>query len=306
MIQTLVLRLGQVDSMVKHQEAMVSATGSADADVYSHANSASADITAVGGTIKQSGTVNTADNMTVSEVASDVAKQDARISQTASADRQIGKVVSDNASAISGANGIEKPGSAIDITNLTSEQVDSMVKHQKAMVSATGSADADVQSHANSASADITAVGGTIKQSGTVNTADNMTVSEVASDVVKQDARISQTASADRQIGKVVSDNALAISGANGIEKPGKAIDTTNLTPEQVDSMVKQQEAMVSATGSADADVFSHANSASADITAVGGTIKQSGTVNTADNMTVRLDCLVSRGVFVDWNFVRY
>ena len=286
-IDTTNLTPEQVDSMVKYQEAMVSATGSADLDVYSHANSASGDIIAVGGTIKQSGTVNTADNMTVSEVASDVAKQDARISQTDSADRQIGKVVSNNASAISDANGVEKPGKAIDTTNLTSEQVDSMVKHQEAMVSATGSADADVQSHANSASFDITAVGGTIKQSGTVNTADNMTVSEVASDVVKQDARISQTASADRQIGKVVSDNASAISGANGVEKPGSAIDTTNLTPEQVDSMVRHQEEMVSATGSADADVQSHANSVSADITAVGGTIKQSGTVNTANNMTV-------------------
>ena len=277
----------QIASEEAQQSAMISATGSADADVQSHANSANDDITAVGGTIKQSGTVNTADNMTVSEVASDVVKQDARISQTASADRQISKVVSDNASAISGANGVEKPGSAIDTTNLTPEQVDSMVRHQEEMVSATGSADAQIKRDVDSATGDITRVGGTIKQSGTVNTADNMTVSEVASDVAKQSARISETASADRGIEQVLSTSSAAISAIGGITKPGKEIDTTDLTSNVIASMVAHQEAMVSATASADTVLKSMVDGISDAVRSNAGFVKADGSVNTANNMTV-------------------
>ena len=277
----------QINSMVANQEAMVSATGSADADVKSNVDSAIGDVTNVGGTIKQSGTVNTADNMTVSQVASHVASQDAKISETASADRVINKVVNDNSQAISNANGIEKPGSAIDTTNLTSEQINSMVAHQEAMVSATGSADAAVKSHADNAASTIIGAGGTITQSGTINTADNWTPEEIASHEHAQEQRIDAVKNADAGIAKVVSDNANAISAVSGVEKSGKAIDATSMTPEQINSMVAHQEAMVSATGSADADIKSNVDSATGDITNVGGTITQSGTVNTADNMTV-------------------
>ena len=286
-IDTTGLTSDQINSMVAHQQAMVSATGSADADVKSNVDSATGDITKAGGSITQSGTVNTADNWTVSEIANHVASQDAKISETASADRGIDKVVNDNSKAISNANGIEKPGSSIDTTNLTSEQINSMVAHQQAMVSATGSADTAIKNHADSASSVINGAGGTITQSGTINTADNWTPEEIASHEKAQEQRIDAVASADAGISEAVVDNASAISAVSGVEKPGKAIDATSMTPEQINSMVANQEAMVNATGSADADVKSNVDSATGDITNAGGTIKQSGTVNTADNMTV-------------------
>ena len=199
--------------------------------------------------------------------------------------------VSQVGSYVSAAWGVMDPGSAINITNWTHSQVVSEMIQQSEMISVTGSADSDVKSHADSAAPDITKIKGTIKQSGTINTADNMNVSDVDVTVKSQDARISQTASADRIIASEMAKNSAWISEVSGTMAAGSAFDTTNMDPALIAQLVSHQSLMLSATGSADADILSNVKSATPDITKdMGGShgeIINDGPYNTADNWTV-------------------
>ena len=281
----------EVQSLVDYQVGMLNATGSATTDVLSTASSAKPtieqDIGGVAGTITQDGIINTADNMTEDEIASTVASQDARIKQTADADQSIADVVDANSAAISAGGGKELAGSAIDTTNMTAEEIASIVAHQTAMVNATGSADTHVLSDVKSATPAISGNGGKITSNGIINTADNMTTDEIESSVQSQSVNISATASADTVIGDAVASNKAAIEGFGGTEKPGKAIDVSSMTAGEIASIAASQKAMVDATGSADTDVSTAVKFNSGAIANAGGTITNSGTINTADDMTV-------------------
>ena len=283
------LTSAEIASFVAQQSAMLSTTAQADNDLTSEVAKTTKDITNIGGTISQNGLINTADHMTVSEVASTEASQNAKIGETASGDVVISKAVDNVSGAIAKVSGALKPGAGtIDTTKLTSGQIASIVAHQSAMLSATGSADNDLTSAVGKATSDITKIGGTISQNGLINTADHMTVSEVSSTEASQNAKIGETASGDVVISKAVDNVSGAIAKVSGTLKPGaSAIDATNLTSAEIASVVAHQSAMLSATAKADDDITSAVASASGNITKAGGTITQSGLVNTADNMTV-------------------
>lgn len=335
-----------IESLVDFQSMMVSATASADvSESQARSRNASA-INGAGGNITPGSKINTADNMTVSQIRSLVDSNVANIDATGSVDseiisntilasqaaakwgvklgqgsnldvthmtpeqiKQIGdrlvtilKDVTDHNNSlvdqvslaepgVSLAWGELDPGSAINITNWTHSQVVSEMIQQSEMLSATTSADVDVKSHADSVQPDITGIGGTIKQSGNINTADNMNVSDVDMTVKSQDARISQTASADRIISEEMSKNSVAISMVSGTMAAGSAFDTTNMDPALIAQLVSHQSLMLSATGSADVDILSNVASATPDITRdMGGShgeIINDGPYNTADNWTV-------------------
>ena len=281
------MTISEVLSIASHQVAMVNATGSADTEISKYANSTSLDITKVGGTIKQDGLINTADNMTVDQISQSVKKQEQLIDQTVSGDSAIASVVDANSGAISNVSGVEAPGSAIDVTSMTLSEVESITSHQVAMVNATGSADNEISNHAHSAEPTITKIGGSIKQDGLINTADNMTVDQISQSVKKQEQLIDQTVSGDSAIASVVDVNSGAISNVSGVETPGSVIDVTSMNTSEVESITSHQVAMVNATGSADNEISNHAHSAEPTITKIGGSIKQDGLINTADNMTV-------------------
>lgn len=276
----------QISALASQQVSMVNATGSADTATSLAVDHNKGDITANGGTIKKTGDINTADDMTGSQIGSIVASQNANMSQTAAGDRQIHDAVTKNSQAISNATGTLKPGSAIDTTHLTSQEIASIATHQSQMVSATGSADADIVSHVHANQGDITANGGTINKSGDINTADNMMTSQIASLEHSQAIIVDATGQGDKVISTAVSQNSKAVHDATGSLQAGSAIDTTHLTTSQIASIAAHQSAMVSATGSADADVKSHVDANTGLITGNGGTIKKAGDINTADNMT--------------------
>ena len=276
----------QISQLASQQVSMVNATGSADTATSIAVDRNKGDITANGGTIKKTGDINTADDMTGSQIGSIVSSQNANMDQTAAGDRQIHDAVTKNSQAISNATGTLKPGSAIDTTHLTSQEIASIASHQSQMVSATGSADADIVSHVHANQGDITANGGTIKKSGDINTADNMTTSQIASLEHSQAIIVDATGQGDKVISTAVSQNSKAVHDVTGSLQAGSAIDTTHLTVSQIGSIAAHQSQMVSATGSADADVKSHVDANTGLITGNGGTIKKAGDINTADNMT--------------------
>ena len=279
--------MSEIRSIIGHQRAMVNATASADADVVSHVTSANPDIVKAGGSLIHGSNWNTANNTTVSQIAKDVKSQDAKLSQTASADRAISDVVVANGSLISMVNGKETPGLTIDTTSLSPQALAALVKYQQGMVNATGSADAHVKSYADQVRGDIESAGGTLISESVVNTADNMTVKQISADAKHQDSRMSATAKADRDIMSTVAKNYDPIYATSGVEKPGSMIDTTLMNSGEIASIVAKQQAMVNATGSADADVQSHAQASQKIIETAGGKITQSGTINTANNMNV-------------------
>ena len=281
------MTLSEVESITSHQVAMVNATGSADNEISNHAHSAEPMITKIGGSIKQDGLINTADNMTVDQISQSVKKQEQLIDQTVSGDSAIASVVDANSGAISNVSGVETPGSVIDVTSMNTSEVESITSHQVAMVNATGSADNEISNHAHSAEPTITKIGGSIKQDGLINTADNMTVDQISQSVKKQEQLIDQTVSGDSAIASVVDTNSGAISNVSGVETPGSVIDVTSMNTSEVESITSHQVAMVNATGSADNEISNHAHSAEPTITKIGGRIKQDGLINTADNMTV-------------------
>ena len=281
------MTLSEVESITSHQVAMVNATGSADNEISNHAHSAEPTITKIGGSIKQDGLINTADNMTVDQISQSVKKQEQLIDQTVSGDSAIASVVDANSGAISNVSGVETPGSVIDVTSMNTSEVESITSHQVAMVNATGSADNEISNHAHSAEPTITKIGGSIKQDGLINTADNMTVDQISQSVKKQEQLIDQTVSGDSAIASVVDANSGAISNVSGVETPGSVIDVTSMNTSEVESITSHQVAMVNATGSADNEISNHAHSAEPTITKIGGSIKQDGLINTADNMTV-------------------
>ena len=281
------MTLSEVESITSHQVAMVNATGSADNEISNHAHSAEPVITKIGGSIKQDGLINTADNMTVDQISQSVKKQEQLIDQTVSGDSAIASVVDANSGAISNVSGVETPGSVIDVTSMNTSEVESITSHQVAMVNATGSADNEISNHAHSAEPTITKIGGSIKQDGLINTADNMTVDQISQSVKKQEQLIDQTVSGDSAIASVVDANSGAISNVSGVETPGSVIDVTSMNTSEVESITSHQVAMVNATGSADNEISNHAHSAEPTITKIGGSIKQDGLINTADNMTV-------------------
>lgn len=159
---------------------MISVTASGDVYLTSLANSASPTITGIGGTISQNGVINTADNMTVSDVESSVKSQAGLINETVSADSAIASAVKANSGAIAGVSGVETPGSTIDVSSMTISQVMSIASHQVAMVNATGSADVAIKSVGDQNAALASAIGGFIKQNGLINTANNMTVDQIS------------------------------------------------------------------------------------------------------------------------------
>ena len=281
------MTISEVLSIAGHQVAMVNATGSADTEISKYANSVSPDITKVGGTIKQDSLINTADNMTVDSISQSVNKQEELINGVVIGDKAIASVIAANSGAISNVSGVETPGSAIDVTSMTLSEVESITSHQVAMVNATGSADNENSNHAHSAEPVITKIGGSIKQDGLINTADNMTVDQISQSVKKQEQLIDQTVSGDSAIASVVDANSGAISNVSGVETPGSVIDVTSMNTSEVESITSHQVAMVNATGSADNEISNHAHSAEPTITKIGGSIKQDGLINTADNMTV-------------------
>ena len=281
------MTISEVLSIAGHQVAMVNATGSADTEISKYANSVSPDITKVGGTIKQDSLINTADNMTVDSISQSVNKQEELINGVVIGDKAIASVIAANSGAISNVSGVETPGSAIDVTSMTLSEVESITSHQVAMVNATGSADNEISNHAHSAEPGITKIGGSIKQDGLINTADNMTVDQISQSVKKQEQLIDQTVSGDSAIASVVAANSSAISAVSGVETPGSVIDVTSMNTSEVESITSHQVAMVNATGSADVMIKSNADSNAKLAQQAGGYIKQSGNINTADNMTV-------------------
>ena len=264
--------------MVKHQEAMVSATGSADAQLKRDVDSATGDITKVGGTISQSGTVNTADNMTVSEVASDVAKQSARISETASADRGIEQVLSTSSAAISAIGGITKPGKEIDTTDLTSNVIASMVAHQEAMVSATASADTVLKSMVDGISDAVRSNAGFVKADGSVNTANNMTVGQIKSAVDVQLGRLSAVNVVDQSLADMIKNGSGTIFGGN--VKPGSAIDVSDKTGSQIMAMGQSQAALVSQVISNNVMLSNAEASAASVVAKVGGKVSKGSPID--------------------------
>lgn len=280
------LTSAQISANASHAKAMVSATAAGDSNIISAATSAKPIITSAGGTLSQSGTINTADDMTPEAVSKSAAGEIAKISDTASMDASIMQTASANSAPIAQIGGTELPGSAIDTTNMTSEERASLLAKQTAMVNATGSADAATNSAVAKNSHDIMAMGGTLTKVGDINTANNMTPAQITSLQAQQVGNIEATGDADRAVSAAVKNNQQAVHAASGVLKPGSAIVTSNMTPAEVESLKAKQTAMVNATGSADAAIVKTVQNNQAAINRAGGTVTQSGNVNTANNMT--------------------
>ena len=276
---TTLMTPAQIKSMVAAQSAMISATVNAHQEVTGASKSNAPLASQVGGKIVQSGEINTADNMTVDQVAKSAKAQTDRINETGSAD----VVVSNALAAASAAKTKVVLGSETDTTSMTPDQIKSMVAAQSAMISATVKAQTGVQSAVAKNSSNITKVGGKITQFGEVNTADNMTVDQVAKEAKIDEDRVNATGSAD-----VVVDHALSSASAAGVKVVlGSTIDVSSMQPGAIQSLVNAQSAMISATIKADTDVLKAVRDATSAVTGIGGHIKHNGTINTADNMTV-------------------
>lgn len=274
-----------ITSGAQSQENLISAVGSIDGQLKSDADSVNASSRPMGGGV-QAGSAMDMTGKTVSDVVGFGNSQAAKIAETGSANAAISDEVSRDLSDVTKADGVLKPGSAVDIDSMTSAQVSESVAHAKSMVYETAKGDSQIVSAVMSAQSDIQANGGTITRSGEINTADDMTVSGVSSAAQSEVDRISATASGDRMISGAVSDNQSAVSHASGTLVSGDSIDTTGMTQSQIDSIAAHQKSMVDATGSADSDIMSHVQAGSSAINQAGGSISLSGNVNTADNMT--------------------
>ena len=215
---------------------MVDATGSADKVVSDTVQSATSDIENIGGTITKDGDINTADDMTVDQINSSVQSQSQNISNTASADRVISEAVDNNKGSIEVIGGVIKPGSTIDVTSMSSEEIASIAAHQKEMVDATGSADVVISNTVNTNKDTIGNAGGTITKNGDINTADNMTVDQINSSVQSQTENINAVGSND----KIIKDHQ---DKADAESKPfgggvitGSAVDATGMTVDQINA----------------------------------------------------------------------
>ena len=278
------MKPADIKSMVAAQSAMISATIQAQTGVQSTVAKNSADITKVGGFIKQSGVVNTADNMTVDQVAKEAKTDEDRVNATGSAD----VIVNHALSAASQAGVKVVLGSTIDVSSMQPKEIQSLVDAQSAMIRATIKADQDVLKAVSDANSAITGIGGHINHVGTINTADNMTVSGVQSNAKSQADHISWTAKGDTEIASAVKAASGVIASVSGALKAGSGeINVTSMTSAEIQSVVDYQSAMLSATASADVTLNSAVKVASGAITGAGATIKESGLINTADNMTV-------------------
>lgn len=279
------LTSSQVSALISEGSAMVSATASGDIVIKSAVDSASPVIKGIGGDVIRDSDINTADDWTVSGIASVVTSETDTLSRVASADSRISAAVDRNKGTISNAGGVLAPGSTVDTSDLTPEQINSLAAAYQSMVDATGSGDAAILSIVNSARSAIEANGGHLVKGSNINTVDSMTGSEIASGVASHSANISQTASADAKISGAVSENHADVYNASGILSAGSEIDTSGMTSEEIASIAAHQKAMVDATGSADSDIMSHVRSDTSIIINGGGYVQSSGNINTADDM---------------------
>ena len=278
--------VSDVQSEMNQQSTMISVTVSGDVYLTSLANSAGSTITGIGGTISQSGVINTANNMTVSDVESSVKSQAGLINETVNADSAIASAVKANSGAISGVTGVETPGSTIDVSSMTIIQVMSIASHQVAMVNATGSADVAIKSVGDQNAALASAIGGFIKQNGLINTANNMTVDQIAQSVKLQTAILNAVGNGDQKLNNAVSAaNALSKQFGGGIVT-GSAIDVTSMTVQQIGSLVDSQVVMASAVGANNAALLKTQSLVSDVVNAVGGTVK-AGSALDVSSMTL-------------------
>ena len=275
-----------INSLVMKQVDMLAATSNADVQTYDALSENASQITKFGGEVKQVGTVNTADNMTVSQVLDMATKQAENIYHTASGDRVLSHAVKKNISAVEALSGQLVAGSAIDVSSMTGDEITSLAKKQRVMIKATANADTTVSNAIDQNQKAITDFGGTVVNSGTVNTADNMTSEEVESVANSEVAVLSGTASVDVALSSAVSENTDAVARVQGSLIAGSAIDTTNMSLDQMNSLVEKQTAMIKATADADTDLNNVVSKNNDLITGFNGKIEQDGTVNTADNMT--------------------
>lgn len=278
--------VSEVQSEMNQQSAMISVTASGDVYLTSLAKSASPTITGVGGTISQNGVINTADNMTVSDVESSVKSQADLINETVNADSAIASAVKANSGAIAGVSGVETPGSMIDVSSMTISQVMSIASHQVAMVNATGSADVAIKSVGDQNAVLASAIGGFIKQNGLINTANNMTVDQIAQSVKSQTAILNAVGNGDQKLNSAVSAaNALSKQFGGGVVT-GSAIDVTSMTVQQIGELVDSQVVMASAVGANNAALLKTQSLVSDVVNAVGGTVK-AGSALDVSSMTL-------------------
>lgn len=276
----------EIQSRVADMASMISVTASADKTITSASNSAAQVINAAGGQISFAGLINTADNMTPEDVKSTVQSQLANMDATVSADSEVMSIIAADHVIISQAGGHLVQGVSIDVGNLSPRQIKQLQAQQSAMLSATTSADSAMTSLAGSAQPWIVQFGGSVDSKGVLNTADDMTVSEIQQIEETQMANISAVASADIILSHALKVNKKAVKKVHGHMRPGSQIDATGMRPEELRSIVSEQSMMISATASADRELRQALKSVGSTISNAGGTISLRSMVNTADNMT--------------------
>lgn len=276
----------QIQSQVDQMASMISVTASADKTIVSASNSADQVVNAAGGQISFAGLINTADDMTPEDVKSAVQSQIANLDATVSADSEVMSIIAADHVIISQAGGHLVKGAPIDVGNLSPRQIKQIEAQQSAMLSATTSADSALTSLAGSAQPWIVQFGGSVDSKGILNTADDMTVSEIQQIEETQMANISAVASADIILSHAVKVNKKAVKKVHGHMRPGSQIDATGMKPEELRSIVSHQSEMISATASADRELRHALKSVGSIISNAGGTISLRSMVNTADNMT--------------------
>ena len=272
----------QVASLEKAQETMIEATRQANVNVKTAVDNAKLPA----GLLQRSGDVNTANNMTPKAVSQEAQKQIDQIKAVATADHSLDTVVAQNASATTANHGVLKPGTTRTVADLTPAQIVAIQARQAAMIKATGQANQEVLSASAANTKVITAAGGMIKQSGDINTANNMTPSAVASLADHEAQQIALTGSLDAAITSAANQAKEAITALSGTIRAGSAINVTNLSSSQASSLQSAQTAMLSATARADAIIKQALDAYQTPIQVAGGSIEKANDINTADDMT--------------------
>ena len=191
--------VANVTTEAQNQAANISALGSADSAMMSAITSGASATSAMGGSyIPQSAQDATGWNQ--QQIDSVTSKTVANLDAVGNGNSLQLSAASANGQNISNASGVMKPGSTMDVSSLSPEEIASITSRAAAILSATGSADIQLTSASQTYTSAINAVGGQLKRSEAINTADGMTVDQITLMVKSQIAGISQTASADAVI----------------------------------------------------------------------------------------------------------
>lgn len=274
-------------SLIAVQSATIDATVKADQAITSAVKAAGDKISDAGGSLMRGATINTADNMDASAITSQVAKDTEHISVAVSGDVVIKSMLDEARPAIEKLHGHLTTGSDIDVTNMNSDDIADLMESQSTMLSATLSADTSVLKDVTTYSQAYMNAGGHLTEGSIVNTADNMNLSDIGSIVRSNHILISAGGSANTEVAslKNLANSLFAQTGGQMVL--GSAIDASSMTARDIQDAETSQAAMLSATIVADTEMSNAVAKNTEGITKIGGTVQQSGVINTADQMTM-------------------